>query len=52
MKKIHNFSIDIKMTKNVEAQVVKSFQINFSTTFKNNQMNYTNLPNHDNLNMI
>jgi hypothetical protein len=36
----------------LEDQVVESLQIFFSTTFKNNQMNYTNLPNHNQLNMI
>jgi hypothetical protein len=28
-------------------QVVESLQIIFFATFQNNQMNYTNLPNHD-----
>jgi hypothetical protein len=33
-------------------QVVESLQIIVFATFQNNQVNYTNLPNHDNLNMI
>jgi hypothetical protein len=52
MRGSHNLSIDVKVTKDVEDQVVGSLQIIFFTTFQNNQMNYTNFPNHDNLSMI
>jgi hypothetical protein len=52
MRRSHNFSIDVKVTKDVEDQVVGSLQIIFFTTFQNNQMNYANFPNHDDLSMI
>jgi hypothetical protein len=52
MRGFHNLSIDVKVTKDVEDQVVGSLQKKNFATFQNNQMNYANFPNHDNLSMI
>jgi hypothetical protein len=52
MKGSHNLSTDVKVIKNVKRSNSQIIANNFFATFQNNQMNYVNLQNHDNLNMI
>jgi hypothetical protein len=48
----HNFSIDVKVTKNVGGPNCLIIAIFFFITSQNNQVNYVSLLNHDNLGMI
>jgi len=52
IRRSHNLLVYVKVIKNVRRSDCQVIAINFLITFQNNQMNYANLPNHDNLSMI
>jgi hypothetical protein len=52
MRGSYNLLVDVKMIENVGGPSCWIIAKNFFRNFQNNQVNYTNLPNHDNLSRI